>query len=303
MKKNITCLLLVTIIISIFCLSLIVSSSQTINVKDYLKDKFPSIFSFHLSSLEDLDSYEKEFIDLLENLPEEEQEYYAKEVYKNGFSPELLNSIKEGKTIKVPASKPVLPPLPIQKDKKDSDYAYEACDKALYFIDKKEYEKALPYLEIAIKTDISSLKAWAYFYIGFCYDKLKTYTKAIEAYKQAIRIDPDEAIAHCNLGFAYDQLGFHIDAREAYIQAIRINPDYAEAHYYLGADYIILGFRIFAIEAYKEAIRINPDYAEAHYSLGVAYLLIRDRDSAINEYKILKELDIDLANKLFDLIY
>jgi len=100
-------------------------------------------------------------------------------------------------------------------------------------------------------------------------DKLKTYSKAIEAYKQTIRINPDDAIAYCNLGFAYDQLGFHEDAREAYIQAIRI----------------------------------DPDYAEAHYSLGVAYLLIKDRDSALNEYKILKELDINLANELFDLIY
>ncbi len=70
MKKNITCLLLVTIFISISCLT--VSSSQTINVKDYIKDKFPPIFSFYLSSLEDLDSYKKEFIDSLENLPEEE---------------------------------------------------------------------------------------------------------------------------------------------------------------------------------------------------------------------------------------
>jgi len=93
----------------------------------------------------------------------------------------------------------------------------------------------LPYLEIAIKTDISSLKAWVYFNIGFWYDKLETYTKAIEAYIQVIHI--------------------------------------------------------------------NPDYAEAHYSLGVAYFLIKDRNSALNEYKILRELDIDLANKLFDLIY
>jgi hypothetical protein len=72
--------------------------SQTINVKDYIKNKFPSIFSFYLSSLEDLDSYEKEFIDLLQRLPEEKQEYYAKEVYKNGFSLELLEKLKKGKT-------------------------------------------------------------------------------------------------------------------------------------------------------------------------------------------------------------
>ena len=298
MKKNITCLLLVTIIISIFCLSLTVSSSQTINVNDYSKDKFPSIFRFYLSSLEDLDSFEKEFIDLLQKLPEDKQEYYAKEVYKNGFSLELLKSIKKGKTF---TTEELFEPE--EKDKKEANYAYDAHHKALYLIDKKEYEEALPYLETASKTDVLSLKARAYFNIGFCYDKLKAHTKAIEAYIQVIHITPDDANAHYSLGFAYDQLGFHEDAREAYIQAIRINPNHAEAHYYLGLDYIIFGFRIFAIEAYKEAIRINPYYTEAHYSLGVAYLLIRDRDSALDEYKILEGLDIDLANKLFDLIY
>jgi len=37
--------------------------------------------------------------------------------------------------------------------------------------------------------------------------------------------------------------------------------------------------------------------------LGGTYFIIGDKNSALNEYKILKELDIDLANKLFDLIY
>jgi len=544
MKKNITCLLLVIIIISIFCLT--VSSSQTINVKDYIKDKFPSAFILYLSSLEDLDSDEKEFIDLLENSPEEEQEYYAKEVYENGFSLELLKNVKEGKAIRVPASDPALPSLPKQKeelteklpslikrikpsvvivfaydnkgeflqlgsgffisqngdiitnyhllygansaeiktsdgktypityiiagdeqndiirlsvdipseyvlplslsetipeigeriivydnpleleyavsdgivfsvreifnygkiiqisapispgssgspvlnmngevigiatfqmiegrnlnfaipskriaslnlagekktsigeelfeqeekDKKDFDYAYEAYGKALYFTDKREYEKALPYLEIAIKTDISSLKARAYLQIGFCYGMLGAHTKeievyiqairidpnnaiahynlgiayfklgfhegAIEAFKQAIRIDPDYAKTHCNLGITYGQLGFYEDEIEAYMQAIRIDPDYAIAHYNLGAAYGQLGYHIDAIEAFKQAIRINPNYAAAHYNLSVAYLQIGDRNSALSEFRILKRLDIDLANKLFEFIY
>jgi len=58
-----------------------------------------------------------------------------------------------------------------------------------------------------------------------------------------------------------------------------------------------------AIEALKEAIRIDPDLVLAHQGLGLCYLLIGDKNSALNEYKILKELDIDLANELFDLIY
>jgi len=58
-----------------------------------------------------------------------------------------------------------------------------------------------------------------------------------------------------------------------------------------------------AIESYKQAIRIKPDYAKAHYNLGVTYLVIGDKGSALDEYKILKTLDAEQANKLFNLIY
>jgi S1-C subfamily serine protease len=120
-KKVISYLLIITIILGLFCS---VSISQTINVKDYIKDKFPSIFSFYLSSLEGLDSYEKEFIDLLGKLPGEEQEYYAKEVYKNGFSLELLEGIKEGKTIKEPTNSSVLPSLLTPKEESTENLPY-----------------------------------------------------------------------------------------------------------------------------------------------------------------------------------
>ncbi len=116
MRKNTFFLINILIVLFIISFLFLTVSSQTINVKDYIKDKFPSIFGLYLSSLEDLDLYEKEFIDLLQKLPKEEQEYYAKEVYKNGFFLELLKSIKEGKKIKVPTSNTVLPSLPKQKE-------------------------------------------------------------------------------------------------------------------------------------------------------------------------------------------
>jgi tetratricopeptide (TPR) repeat protein len=222
------------------------------------------------------------------------------------------------------------------KTKKDSDYS-EAVNKALYFMNKEEYEKAIPYLEIETKANISPYKAWAYFQIGFCYGELKSYVKVIEACKQAIRINPDYADAYYNLGFAYDELGFYKDAIEACKQAIRIDPDYAFAYYNLGIAYHQLGLYKDAIEACKQAIRIDPDYVKAysnlglayaqlglykdaigtykqairidpndsivHFNLGCTYFQIGDKNSALAEYKILKELNIDEANKLFDLIY
>ncbi len=557
MKKNITCLLLVTIIISIFCLT--VSFSQTINVKDYIKDKFPSIFSFYLSSLEELDSYKKEFIDLLQKLPKDKQGYYAKEVYKNGFSLELLKNIREGKTIQAPASRPALPSTPQQKEESTenlptlikrikpstviifayddkgeflqlgsgffisqngdvitnyhviqgassaeiktadentypityivagdeqndiirlsvnipSQYVYplslsktipevgeriivygsplglentvsdgivsairdvpdygriiqitapispgssgspvlnmqgevigiatfqmidgqnlnfaipseriislisteenkisideemfeqeskttkvseyeEAYQKALYFMVKEEYEKALPYLEIAMKTDVLSLKELAYYYIGCCNRELGNYNKAIEAYikaiaidpndadawndlgvayrdlgqyenaletfKQAVRIDPDYEFFHFNLGLTFGNLGLYKDAVESFKQAIRINPNSTDYYYSIGNTYFNIGidyaeqgiqkkfYEVMkqAAESYKQAIRIDPNNVDAHYALGGISFFVGDKNSALNEYKILKELDIDLANDLFDTIY
>ena len=492
------------IVIIIMGLFYSITDSQTINVKDHIKDKFPSIFCFYLYSLEDLDPYEKKFIDLLQNLPEEEQKYDAKEVYKNGFSLELLKSIKEEETIKVPTNTPSLPPLPKPKEKpieslpsiikriepstvivftydnkgnflrlgsgffigqngdivtnyhtlkgasyvevktsygkthpmtyivaedeqgdlirfsidipsqyvhplplsvalpevgekiivygsplglektvsdgiisairevpgygkliqitapispgssgspvlnmkgeiigiatfqfiegqnlnfaipsekivslilteekkkpiteelfeqeekgkKDSDYAYEVYDKALHFIDKKEYEKALPYLEIAIKTDITSLKAWAYFQMGFCYGELKSSVKAMEAFKQAIRIDPDYALAHVNLGIAYGELGNYAKAMEAFKQAISIDPVNANAHLGVGNAYYEFGLYKDAIEAYKQVIRIDPDDAITYGNLGAAYLQLGFYKDAIETCKQAIRIDPDYA--------
>jgi len=58
-----------------------------------------------------------------------------------------------------------------------------------------------------------------------------------------------------------------------------------------------------AIESFKQAIKINPDDAKVHISLGLAYLGLNDRGSAVEQYKILKKLDTELANKLFNAIY
>jgi len=71
-------------------------ASETIKVKNYIKDKFPSaIYNIYLASLDELDPYEKEFIDILQNLPKDTQRYYAQEVYNNGFTQELLEKIRE----------------------------------------------------------------------------------------------------------------------------------------------------------------------------------------------------------------
>jgi len=98
MKRNIFIWLIAMGILIVF--STLVFASETIDVKDYIKGKFPTIFTIYLSSLRELDEYEKEFIDLLQNLPEGEQKSFAKEVYENGFSKEILEDCRESLIVK-----------------------------------------------------------------------------------------------------------------------------------------------------------------------------------------------------------
>ena len=86
-------------------------------------------------------------------------------------------------------------------------------------------------------------------------------------------------------------------------KAAREDPQLADAHFWVGYCLGELGRYEEEIQAYKQAIRLNPDLALAHCNLGAAYLAQGERGLVLEEYKVLKDLDKDLAAKLFDLLY
>jgi tetratricopeptide (TPR) repeat protein len=171
---------------------------------------------------------------------------------------------------------------------------------------------------------------------GFKYGELGRHQEALSAFKEAIRIQPDNPLAHSLLGTALCQLGNFKEAIPAYKEAIRLKPDFAVAYFDLGAAYQKLGRLQEAIEAYKVAIRLNPDSpdlndvyqnlgaayhklgqhqealkalteairfkpndAYAHFNLGLTYLSLGNRQSALEEYKVLQSIDKAIAEDLF----
>ncbi|WXU00459.1 MAG: Photosystem I assembly protein Ycf3 [Catillopecten margaritatus gill symbiont] len=93
------------------------------------------------------------------------------------------------------------------------------------------------------------------------------YQEAIDAYKKAIEIKPDEDRAYNNMGIAYGKLGQYQEAIDAYKKAIEIKPDKDEAYYNMGIAHDKLGQHQEAIDAYKKAIEIKPDEDEAYTNL------------------------------------
>jgi len=58
-------------------------------------------------------------------------------------------------------------------------------------------------------------------------------------------------MAYYNLGHAYYRRSLYKDAIEAFKQAIRIDPDFANVHGGLGYVYFLIGDRNLALDEYK----------------------------------------------------
>jgi len=127
-------------------------------------------------------------------------------------------------------------------------------------------------------------------------------TSQITIFK-TLTADANDAQSFCDKGLKELWQENYSAALTYFQKATEKNPQYADAWLYVGYCYGKLGLYQEEIEAFKQAIRIKPDYAEAHCILGVTYLMTGDKGSALEEYKILKTVNAELANKLFNMIY
>jgi tetratricopeptide (TPR) repeat protein len=120
------------------------------------------------------------------------------------------------------------------------------------------------------------------------------YKEAVEAYKQAIRIEPDFAEAYNRLGLTYGRdLSMLREAIEAFKHAIRIKPNFVNAYLNLGFAYEKSGMYKEAVEVYKKAGELEPMNGDIHAELADILLKSGDNEQSIREYekafKLVKE--------------
>lgn len=108
---------------------------------------------------------------------------------------------------------------------------------------------------------------------------------AIEAYKESIRIRPNNDDAYCGIGGAYWLSGSYDEAIDAYSKAIKINPNNSDAYVGLGDSYFWSRSYELAIGAYRQAILINPTNGEAYGDLGFAYNTLGRFEEALEAYQ------------------
>jgi tetratricopeptide (TPR) repeat protein len=114
-------------------------------------------------------------------------------------------------------------------------------------------------------------------------------------YGHALKVMPNNLVAHNNLGLAFSKEGRAADAIAEYLAVLKVRPDYAESRFNLGVAQVEQGQTADAIENFSAGLAIDPDNAEAHFSLGHA-LESQDRtNEAAAEYRAAMKLEPDYA--------
>ena len=126
--------------------------------------------------------------------------------------------------------------------------------------------------------------------------------KSIEAYKQAIEIDPNFALAYVGIAYSYNSMGKDPDvapkeaipfAKAAAARALEIDPSLAEAHSAM-ADSLAIGDWNWAESEreFKRAIELDPNIAYIHLAYAGSYLTPAGRlDEVVSESERALELE------------
>jgi len=136
--------------------------------------------------------------------------------------------------------------------------------------------------------------------------------RAIEYFRQAIKLDPKFALAYARIAETYGSMPAYpyLSPKEAFPQAkaaaqqaLEIDPTLAEAHTFLAYSLVIYDWNWSEAErSFKRAIELDPNNAAAHFRYGQIYLLPTGRlDEGIAEIERgldLEPLDINMGATL-----
>ena len=137
--------------------------------------------------------------------------------------------------------------------------------KATFLMNNGDAKQAIEAYQKAIKnkqrtlffTKDSSVSS-AYNNLGHLYASVKEYAPAVENFKKAIEIAPDNARGYVNLTTAYLRQNLAVEAREACLRALETFPKTASLHYNLACAYALEGKSQKAVDSLTQAVDLNP---------------------------------------------
>ncbi|MGD1921635.1 MAG: tetratricopeptide repeat protein [Pleurocapsa sp.] len=126
--------------------------------------------------------------------------------------------------------------------------------------------------------------------LGNLFARKQQWREAIVYYQQAIKIEPNLAIAHLRLGKIYGILGKHLEGAELIYRAYSIQPEIGtpEQHYKLGEFWLKQQKGKVAMSCYRRAIQLKPGFQEAYDRLRQLIALQTQQSAKLAEAEVEK---------------
>ena len=162
-----------------------------------------------------------------------------------------------------------------------------------------ELNRAIEFYKEAIRVDKSYIKA--YNNIGAIMYRKKEYKKAVEIFKLALSVDESDVSTYVNIGAACNRAKFYEEGIEYLKKAISLNPKNSGTYTNLGNIYNKIREYNLALKAHKEALKLDPNSAINHANIAISYKNLLKFKEAKRSLKKAISIDPNFVNAHFDL--
>ena len=133
------------------------------------------------------------------------------------------------------------------------------------YVMKRDYDKAIAEVEKAVALDPGGAETNAW--VGMTLNGVDRPKEAISLFEKAIRLNPNGPTWYfLNFGHSYRMIGQYQEAITQYKRALRVAPNNIMAHLGLAATYRLLGRDEEARAEAEEVLRLNPKFSLESYA-------------------------------------
>jgi len=176
-----------------------------------------------------------------------------------------------------------------KKDTKTAAAPADAADPLRAQLEGKSPQEKIDALNLMI--DDGKATREVYFHLGNAKFESGDAAGAAGAFEKAVEMDSTYFKAIVNLGLMYDEQQNFTKAIETFEHASRLEPQNPDVWSHLGNTYTTQGNHAKAAELYRKALAIDPNAVHALYSMGVAFADAGIFREAVQYWTRVKELD------------
>jgi tetratricopeptide (TPR) repeat protein len=194
-----------------------------------------------------------------------------------------------------------IPPGGLEKIDPQASGFYRAFDTAIATMKKGRFDEAVEQWRKALAMDPDDGKAR--FNLGFSLSETGDLRGAVAEYRKSTELRPEDAVTFANLALALAQTGDMDGAIENYRKAAALDSTNAALEADLGTALFEKGQQAEGIEHLEQAVTLAPESADAHSKLGFVLSKAGRAEEARAHLERAVELNPDSAEYRFNLGY